>query len=184
MLLGSAPCLFRMRSIIQEYFYGIELFIELGNYEAKMDAKNIQVPKPEDVGEVGSEAWHSGATLLHFAVTYNQFDVARHLILRYKVDLTLKDEKGYTAYDYAVEHLRRYTSGARNYPDQFEEDRKTAEKIVDLFHSGEEEQEQYANELEAQFRKNMYEYTRNIRIKKERKELEEARKYLISLGLL
>jgi hypothetical protein len=170
-------------AVIQEYFYGIKLFIQLGNYEAKIDAKNIQVPKPEDVGEIGSELWNSGATLLHFAVAHNHFKVAKHLILRYKVNIALKDADGFTAFDRAVEHVRRYTSAAQNCTDQFEEDRKTAEKIVDLFHSGKEEQEKYVNELEAQIRKNMYKYSQAEMIKEDEEEEAKAREYLISLGL-
>jgi ankyrin repeat protein len=148
------------------------------------NAKNIQVPSPEDVGEVGSEAWHSGATLLHFAVKYNQFDVARHLILRHRVDIALKDADNFTAFDRAVENLRRYTSGAQNYPDQFEEDRKTAEKMVDLFQSGEEEHEEYMKQLSDAFANRLYEHSQAEMIEKEKKEFEKARQYLISLGLL
>ncbi len=68
--------------------------------------------------------------MLHVAVTHNQFDVARHLILRYKVDLTLKDEQLLTAFDHAQLNLQRCTEDTQNDPDKYEGDRKTAEEIV------------------------------------------------------
>jgi ankyrin repeat protein len=120
---------------IHGYIRGIDFFIKLEELKGNLNAKNVQVPWPEEGEEVTEERF-TGATLMHFAVTANQLNLVRHLIHRQKVDLTLQDENGFTAFDHALYCLKTYAEMAQNDPDQFEEKRRNAETIFGMLCSG------------------------------------------------
>ena len=158
-------------AVIQDYVAGVSLFIELSERDRNFNAKNIQVPEPSSE-ETSTEERETGATLLHFAVMYNRLAVAQHLILHFKVDLTLTDKKGYTAFEHANYCYQHYSEAAMLDPENNAEDRDIAEKILKLFSSGEDERQNYIKQLEDDFDRNLYELNRRHRVAEERAEIE------------
>ena len=160
-------------AVIYGYIAGIRMFIGRIKLSGIDEPQDIQVPEPEE-GEEASKERETGATMLHFAVMYNQYEVARYLISYYKVDLTLRDKKNCLALDHSRNAVNVYTDEAKRDPVQFGEAKRTAENILKLFECTEEDHKLYQEERDNQQHNRIVAHTNREHIEYQRSMKDEV----------